>query len=1597
MIEKNIQSSYVMDFLCRRQDGLGYREVKCTTVNNNLFIPSDLLEFVKTNSGKQWKSIVKKNGGDEKLALDLLMEEIKARLKEATNVAVFFNRNRAITFQGENIQLIYVSGSELRGDVDFKKNIFSAAEEVSYTFKMGDKKVFTVRPDVSFFVNGIFLGYMELKSPFNGQSAEKEGRGKVIMDYMEAVQEYAQLAGQNDEAQSLRREMLRIFENSIHLVASDINQTFVLRNVAQFCDELRKGFTEHSISMSEKKGDIEKTFKNYPELNSEAGEKERFEATMRALYSKPMIEKEILYYNFLQYEVEKRGKKKERKSNRGRLISPRPKQKFGCDKIIDRIQEFLEHEKEPDYFLNKLRTDLLAKGASQEKAEEIVAKRAAYCNNKYVYSLLLQYAAGFGKSNIIGWTALQLKDLRHNGEWVYDKILLVVDRLQLRDQLDTMMMSMNIDKAMFIEATNAKTFIQALQDKRRIIVVNIQKFIDMQEAIKKAQAQLKSMRVAFLIDEIHRSNTGTSHEEMMNLFDELQDTFDASEGELLAGTGKKNLIVGFTATPSEKVLARFGELSDKSSIDPIWVPFDSYSMKEAIKDGYILDPTKHIIAVPAKMYFELPEGIIRAIENGTEAQKFGLKKDHVYENHDRMMAISSFVVNRLLNLVYTKIRGTGKAMLAVSSIPIAIEYCTIIRRMMDEKTKQTRFARYKDAPVAIVYSDNQDYQSSKSMNDGKPEETVIRDFKNAKNGLIIVVDKLQTGFDEPKLHTLFLDKEIHDINAIQTISRVDRTCKYKEECHIVDFSFNNENVKNIQQAFLKYSDIVVSDFNAQAELAVVEQLYKSLKSHELFAKWFRRYTESKSDIDQNTQVSMDMTDDFRKWIKDAIKRYKDFMESKPETLAGEEASAAENSSEADGKGEDDAKRLRSDIGSYTSELNLLEGVLEIDPSYTDEDFLDFWRRFCEIYRDVVGRNEGSNSIIVEYDGSIGLTVDPELEDPSKPGDDDEDEGDEDGEEEEGDENGKKRRKKGKSNGMDIIGMLEKLNSQAETQAERVEYWYGIILQFFAFLEEESSFVAKIQDEYGRFDRAEIEADYKKLCRKFKRLHSADDALLNKFFTENEEELLELFLEHLQKAGAQTSFNSMKAISLRQPEASLVIAGIQDVINQSFPITELPTTILVHASNSVDHKFIEQLVARETLEISKAGVDYVNALWLGNIPLEPDMPRRSLVGYATIVDCIQDSKSPWAKSGQYHWVIGEVHEFVDPISDVRGEIGLFDCQIDEQRLSASHVPVNRFPRIEGKNLLMPVHVDFFDTAKKGDEFVLDSTQGLIEILCPNPKEAKVADLDTITLLYEGEERQFELKEAFFEPQVKETGEAITYLDEEGVRQDYYLIVFVLGKELGGSRESDAFYEEETDMRADNTVDSGAAAIEPDSIPEGYQGRVIPMRPTDVPKDIELQFDDPHLTKDNCVYLTLQQEYFEEMVAGTKKVEYREVKTTTYKKFRYLCVDDRGYPIPYSNTDIDWPLFQGADLNVYNHGKFPFLVSQNINFLRIKAGATAHDMDSLVVEVDHIELTPFRRFDIINGKRVSNPKSGEFCEWWIEFHLGKIRSIHRKAKK
>lgn len=1076
MNELDLQDKYLINFLCERQDGLQYKEAKANTVSPQFFLVEDLKHFLSetTLNKDNYRKLLRKFGTEKDL-LDAITNELYERLKSAANMALFINTNKTITFEGVSLHLFYPSGSETHEDTLFNQNIFSVIQELPYTYKYEGKQRFSFRPDLTFFLNGVFLGYSELKSNYTNQNARSNGRKKVAKDYLTAAQEYIVIAADNDISQSIRKDFLKIFEKAIHITSTDLNETYVVRNISNQFEEIKSIVASGSYDFTPYDNKVEKDFKQYPLRNKEANKTQRFEEVFRALYDKKMIEKEILYYNFIERELinsvgfQPNGlkNKKEYKHNDGRLISPRPKQKFGTDKILSKIDEFLEHENEPDYFIKKLERELKEKGVGDEKIKELITKRQKYQNNKNVYSLLLQYSAGFGKSNIIGWTALQLKDLRKNGVYVYDKLMLVVDRLQLRDQLDTMLHNMNIQKGMFIEAYDKKTFTTALASDKRVVIVNVQKFGTVNDILDSTIiAKLSKLRIAFLIDEIHRSNSGVQHEEMISIFDELQSSFDNSAG--YSNTPhKKNLIVGFTATPSDHTLARFGEFNKYAESEKIWIPYDSYTMKEAIEDGYVLNPIKGIVPVSSKMYFEKPENELEGFEGdmgyddipddtdtgfGADGKKYAIRKKKIYANPERIEAISHFIVERLVTVVYPQIRGKAKAMLATTSISNAIKYAGFIKKHFKEITGQSiekgfnpslqkKYERFKDEPVYIVYSDSQDQQSSNSINDGVNEKTVLQNFKLAKNGIIIVVDKLQTGYDEPKLHTLFLDKEIRGINAIQTISRVNRTTKYKNDCKIVDFSYKNVNVKNIKAAFEHFSNVVVSDFDPLGDEAKLEIYYKELKEHSILNDCYASFVKNQSNP-KITPIIVQTILEMQNTFSDHIRKNKV-----------------------------DAKKLKSTINNYFKILNLIEFVIELDVKYNDALFLEYLRKFNNEYNNINKPAEIIDDVEIYFDNKIGIIAPQDytatkvkaskvLESASE---------------------------YGNQFKYNILKVIEKRNKEEEAIAEMIKNFEEKIDTFFNYIpttDDGKRLIAKIKDDGTAFNQDEVHNDFSRIYRKY---------------------------------------------------------------------------------------------------------------------------------------------------------------------------------------------------------------------------------------------------------------------------------------------------------------------------------------------------------------------------------------------------------------------------------------------------------------------------------------------------------------------------------
>lgn len=836
--ELQFQRNVVLKFITDQVYGLGYKLVSANTIDTRLVIDEDIISFLQTPQNQtNYELALKDYKGNEKQFHKDYIEEVEKQAYKRQNISFFF-RDKTVNLKtpnGNSYQFIIFNTSSFKmGNYDpsqdqlFSQNIFSVVEEL--TLQVSEENInYHIRPDLSFFLNGLFIGYIELKK--EPQTAVKDGRGKVLKDYIKAVDLYTH---NNNDFSEVRSKALRVFEKGLHISAMDRNETYLLRVPASYFTEIQK-YSNHASKL-EITSKILSEFKYVP-FKKSANQADNFKEVLKNLYSKLSIENEILYFNFLKKDYVKENDKVATKTTTGGVhMAPRPNQKFGVDKIVDRICELYLYENDDEYIIRELERQLDSHSMNQispDKKKEILDNRRKQNNNRSLFSILGQYSAGFGKTNIMCWLSLRLKDiLQQNGEYLFNRILLVTDRVDLRDQLDLNMHNMNIEKSLFQEAETKAELESILKDsKARIVIVNVQKFPNIKDILSNDLIEnIKKERVCFIIDEIHRSQSGSLNQEMSNLFDQVADSIPGKRE-------KKNTVVGLTATASDEVLVRFGEYNSCIDKDLQWKPFDCYTMRDAIDDGFVLDPTQYLIPVAVKMEFDEVD------EDEVENYKAPSKED-IYNNKERIYAISEKIVSYCLRSTFKKIKGRGKAMVKAYSIEAAKMFKDAIDKQLDKQLEDRKYTAYQDTKVFIVYSPNQKHESPKSLNGNRSEKEVIRDYKNSKNAIIIVVDKLQTGFDEPTLHTLFLDAEINDINAVQTVCRVNRTTKFKNDCAVIDFSHNNVNIKNIQKAFKKYEHMSVASFDVPGFISSVEKAHSEFKKHSLFKVFYDRFIET---------------------------------------------------------------------------------------------------------------------------------------------------------------------------------------------------------------------------------------------------------------------------------------------------------------------------------------------------------------------------------------------------------------------------------------------------------------------------------------------------------------------------------------------------------------------------------------------------------------------------------------------------------------------------------------------------------------------------------------------------------------------------------
>lgn len=482
------------------------------------------------------------------------------------------------------------------------------------------------------------------------------------------------------------------------------------------------------------------------------------------------------------------------------------------DSLLDIIQKFISFEVKTEKKENKTVTKKRLIFPRYHQLDVVRKLIADVRKNGSGTNYLIQHSAGSGKSNSIAWTAYRLASLHNDeNEPIFTSVVIVTDRRNLDAQLQETVMGFDhtLGSVCTIgENKNSKDLRDALNAGKRIIVTTLQKFPVIYEEVD----DTKDKRFAIIVDEAHSSQTGSS---AMKLKAALADTSDAlkeyaelegkAEDEVLdmndrlvremISHGKhKNLsFFAFTATPKGPTLEMFGtEHSDGS-----YHPFHIYSMRQAIEEGFILDVLQNYTT------YKTCYQIAKNVEGNPDVpQSKALKVIRKYEElHPyNIQQKSAIIVETFRNVTKKKIKGQGKMMVVTSSRLAAVRYYHEIKRYLEANG-------YDDVEILAAFSgaikdpdDIEGTEWTEAKLNGVSEAQTKQEFHDNGN-ILIVAEKYQTGFDEPLLHTMIVDKKLRGVKAVQTLSRLNRIHPDKEDTFIIDFINTKEDILKAFQPF----------------------------------------------------------------------------------------------------------------------------------------------------------------------------------------------------------------------------------------------------------------------------------------------------------------------------------------------------------------------------------------------------------------------------------------------------------------------------------------------------------------------------------------------------------------------------------------------------------------------------------------------------------------------------------------------------------------------------------------------------------------------------------------------------------------------------
>lgn len=412
---------------------------------------------------------------------------------------------------------------------------------------------------------------------------------------------------------------------------------------------------------------------------------------------------------------------------------------------------------------------------------------------------LIQHSAGSGKSNSIAWLAHQLVGVKKaqgaqgNADQLFDSIIVVTDRRILDQQISGTIKQFMQVKSVVGHADRSGDLHKFIEGGKKIIISTVQKFPYILDEIGNNH---QGRRFAIIIDEAHSSQGGKTSSAMNEALGDTEDFIN----DILEKRALKHKLLSsasyfaFTATPKNKTLEIFGEAYNEGG-QTKHRPFHSYTMKQAIEEGFILDVLQRY--TPVDSYYKLVKKIEGDPEFDTRRAQKKLRR--YVEGHEHAIRLKAeIMVDHFCEqvLAFQKIGGQARAMVVTNGIERAIQYFHAIQSYLAERKSQYQ--------AIVAFSGEHEYgevKVSEASLNGFPSSKIADKIQEDPYRFLICADKFQTGYDEPLLHTMYVDKILSGIKAVQTLSRLNRAHPQKYDVFVLDFMNDTD---TIQKAFADY-------------------------------------------------------------------------------------------------------------------------------------------------------------------------------------------------------------------------------------------------------------------------------------------------------------------------------------------------------------------------------------------------------------------------------------------------------------------------------------------------------------------------------------------------------------------------------------------------------------------------------------------------------------------------------------------------------------------------------------------------------------------------------------------------------------------------